>query len=325
MTTDTSNLQSPFCHSLSIAIAKIVKISNFDSSESNTISTLCNIAEKLLINFAIKSKNLAEISQRSKIIDKDLILALIQDEIDLKSIINYVNDRKNISKTDAVDLPEIDLKKKEDTNLCIGPRKCIGYIAHAKNVPELPDLHTFKSTACYIHHQEDFCKLRVVRAERKIQSQYSLTSLFARSEYQREPGIAAHAFFGGKEIEKIESKIIKNKEDQNNLEEKNNLRSEITVATNWKIMPLILDKPDLANGWSPYAQAIIPTISENELLLKYDKFLDKKRVLKPRKELKKMDRRCRNPNIGSSSHIAHNHNRNNDRKIGKIDGNSWNL
>lgn len=292
---ETTENSDSFSLSLSVSIAKIITACGFKYADSASISTLNEIAQKVLYSLSRKTQSLAEIGQRSEITDKDAMLAVVQENINIKSIISYsqIYKNTNVSKT-TKHLPQPSTYPNIKENLSIGPKKKIGVIGHAENVPTLPDLFTFKNTNCFIHHEESFEKIRDKQATSKVQSQYNLASFIARSEYCKNPNVNAFAVFKGEEIlssqEPVNKKIKLNGVDIP-LEDSD---QKIDFTSSWGVLPIILDTQVQSNdSYSSYVTALLPSKNETDLLLSNDPFLLKKKPLRPKKEIKKSDRRSK--------------------------------
>merc|ERR1712080_235900 len=122
------------------SIAKTITLCGFNYADSAAITTLNEIAQKVLFSLSRKTQSLAEIGQRSEITDKDAVLAIVQENIDLNSIISYTQNDNNPTFLNTTKLPQSSSYPTIKDNLSIGPKKKIGVIGHAENLPSLPDL-----------------------------------------------------------------------------------------------------------------------------------------------------------------------------------------
>jgi len=297
-------------HTLKNAVAKIIKTNNFHSASPSVLDTLTDIAQKTLFHLSSNSKGFAEISQRIQISDKDVMLTLLQMNVDVGGLVEFINGRsrsktQNVAqdtiqndtkatKTTAVDdsvpLPSIQSPKRDPEILSIIPKKKPNHFpVTMANAPDLPDLQTFKRTACFVHQNEDYGKIRNDRADRKLAGMRNLAGLMAKSEYYSGKGTKALSLFNEQEVVHADSSdalVIDAKRQRTDDEIENDTNSH-----SWQVLPILLNKPNRNSTVSVYSQALIPTKSETDLLLDTDPFLAKKKPLRPKKEVKKADGR----------------------------------
>lgn len=186
----------------------------------------------------------------------------------------------------TVDVPEYDAPVASPKRLTVGPVTSVGSSASVLEVPDKPNLHTFKRIHCAVPHDSSFKTTREKAAEAKLINQNALTNFVARAAYIKNPNVDAHAIFNGKEISERREDVIEPGEDGNGV-----VRESST--TTWQIQPLLLEEATAGpNSWSPYACAMIPTMSEFHSLTRLDPKAMTAKKIKPLKN-RTNDRRRR--------------------------------
>ena len=71
------------------SIAELLRFHDITSIQASSLSSLTSICQRLLIDLARKSRSYAEVSQRSSITENDLFLTLINENVDLASLMSY--------------------------------------------------------------------------------------------------------------------------------------------------------------------------------------------------------------------------------------------
>merc|ERR1712110_556102 len=161
---------------LSIAIAQIVKNEGFENIDSKVLSNLTTIAERLLYHLSSKSQAMVEVNQRTVATFKDCYSALAVEGIEIDSVIDYLQSRYLSNRRDQIRMIQKDVQTVEPKRMKVGPRTHVPN-PHSANVPEKPDLHTFKRIHCAIDHDENnFKKVRILASERKMINRGALTN-----------------------------------------------------------------------------------------------------------------------------------------------------
>lgn len=338
-----ANEHNVHTQALTIAVAKILQSNNFASTTVPVLNLLTKIAEKILTDLASKSKSIAEISQRSELLDQDVMIALKHEKIDLEILNQSVFQNKQRVKMqkqqklnhenmirqnqgyppkkiedemleknliDAVKLPLPQSPPEINHSLPIGPKKKAAISSHVggmkiKTIPDLPDLHTFKRTSVFVHNNENYDFLRTERADKKWCTLHNLASFMARGKYYNFQSTGsdlvgsgqddgAVALFDGQEAGASGSKNEKiDLENQTESEKQVDIFQQ-KMSEKWEILPCLLANKSKNSSVSVYAQALIPTMTETERMIRQDPFLAKKKPLRPKKETKKIDGRSRN-------------------------------
>ena len=247
---DTS---STFRKCLMVSISKLlVRDLGVTKVDAKVLTLLTDVAQHVISDYAVKSKQLAEINCRSQMVLTDCTISLTTKNVSIKNMLDYaMRGLPNLNLNQEQEkVPELEEVPESPKMLQIGPEKIVGGSTHSKIIPNLPDVTQRNDDihSCAVYHDDDFKILRERASQQKIDTCMSLSMFYGRQAYQNNPRNGAYAYFQEKEIEVVSFEGV-------GVKEKDDMQVDTTsFATNWLVQPLMLEKalPDV-KSYSSYA------------------------------------------------------------------------